>query len=82
MRVGQLRLHGGVSLSLAQRPLLFRGRPLPFERLDLLDRQLSNPQLLEQGLDLAARLGGVGLADEHVDTLDVKIAELAAQLLA
>jgi len=38
--------------------------------------QLSNSQLLEQGLDLAARLGRVGLTNEHVDALDVKKTEL------
>ena len=81
-RVGQLRLHGGVGLGLLQRPLLLGRRPLPLVRLDLLDRQLPQPQLFQQRLDLAAGLGRVRLADQHVHALDVELAELAPQLLA
>ena len=38
--------------------------------------------MLQQRLDLAAGLGRVRLADQHVHALDVEVAELAAQLLA
>jgi hypothetical protein len=78
--VSMLRLHGG--LGVVERPQPFRGGTLAFIGLQLLDRQLPEPQLFKQHFDLAARLGRAGLADEHVDALDVEIAELAAQLLA
>ena len=82
LRVGQLRLHRRLRLGLVQRPQLLGRGPLPLVGLDLLDRQLPQPELLQQRLDLAAGLGRVRLADQHVDALDVELAELAAQLLA
>ena len=49
-----------------------------FVGLHLLERELPQTQLLEQGLDLAAGFRGVGLADEHVHALDVEVVELPA----
>ena len=62
-------------------PLLGRNA-LPIVRLDLLGRQLPLPQLLEQRFDLVVAFARIGLADQHVDALDIELAESRPQLLA
>ena len=64
------------------RPRSFSAAATALEGLDLLDRELPQPELFEQRLDLAAGLGRVGLADQDVDALDVELVELPTQLLA
>ena len=81
-RVGQLGLHGGLRLGLVEARSFSDAVTCLRVGLDLLDRELPEPQLFEQRLDLAAGLGRVGLADQHVHALDVEVVELAAQLLA
>ena len=81
-RVGQLGLHVRLGLGFLEHFLLFGRGPLAFVGLNLFDGQLPYAELFEQGLDLAAGLGRVGLANQHIDALNVEVAELAAQLLA
>ena len=81
-RVRQLRLHGRLRLGLVQGLQRLGGGPLALVGLDLLDRELAQPELLQQGLDLAAGLGRVGLADQDVDALDVELAEPRGERLA
>jgi len=51
-RVRQLRLHVRAGLGFLKHLQLFRSRTLALEGLNLLNRQLPQPELLKQRLDL------------------------------
>ena len=81
LRCRQLRLLGRQRLRFIERALLVGGLALALEGFQLFDRQLPCAQLLEQRFDLAAGFGGVGLADQHIDTFDVELTEAVPQSL-
>src|SRR5262249_14749404 len=63
-------------------PQLLGGGALALVGFDLLERQLPLPQLLEQRFDLGISFARIGLADQHVDALDVELAEALPQRFA
>src|SRR6185312_9644007 len=77
--IGQLHLYRVLCLRFVQRLQLLGSGPLPFERFQLLDGKLPQPQLFQKRLDPGVFLLGDWFADQPVDAFDVEAAEAVAQ---